>query len=62
MLTQGKSAEAWQALMELRCRQEILERWQASHVLTDNLQHSLRTMLSEVEDQLRALASVLQIN
>ena len=44
--------------MELRCRREILERWLASQVLTDNLQQSLRTMLSEVEDQLRALASM----
>jgi hypothetical protein len=62
MLTTAKSAETWQALMEMRCRQEILERWLASQLLTENLQHSLRTMLSEVEDQLRALASLQQIN
>jgi primase-polymerase (primpol)-like protein len=57
MLTQIKPAETWQTLMELRCRREVLERWLASQVLPDALQHSLRTMLSEVEDQIQALAS-----
>jgi hypothetical protein len=59
MLTTAKSAETWQALMEMRCRQEVLERWLASQVLTENLQHSLRTMLSEVEDQLQSLTNTL---
>jgi hypothetical protein len=59
MQTAAKSAETWQALMEMRCRQEVLERWLASQVLTDNLQQSLRTMLSEVEDQLRSLTNAL---
>ena len=53
MLTQTKSAETWQTLMELRCRREVLERWIASQVLPDGLQHSLQTMLTEVEDQIR---------
>jgi hypothetical protein len=39
-------------LMELRCRQEILQRWLASEVLTQNLQQSLRIMLVDVEEQL----------
>jgi hypothetical protein len=62
MLNTAQSAETWQRLMELRCRREVLERWLVSQVLTENLQQSLRTMLNEVEDQLRALASVKQIN
>ena len=53
MLTQAKPAETWQTLMELRCRREVLERWIASQVLPDGLQHSLQTMLIEVEDQIR---------
>jgi hypothetical protein len=59
MLTTAKSAETWQVLMEMRCRQEVLERWLASQVLTENLQHSLRAMLSEVEDQLHSLTNTL---
>jgi hypothetical protein len=48
MVTPTKSAEAWQALMELRCKREVLERWLASHVLPEGLEQSLRTMLGEV--------------
>ena len=59
MLNTAKSSETWQVLMELRCRREVLERWLASQVLTENLQHSLRTMLSEVEDQLHSLTNAL---
>ena len=59
MLNTAKSAETWQALMELRCRREVLERWLANQVLTENLQQSLRTILSEVEDQLRSLTNAL---
>jgi hypothetical protein len=38
--------------MELRCRREVIERRLASQTLPEGLQHSLRTMLIEVEDQL----------
>ena len=44
--------------MQLRCRQEILERWLASEVLTDGLQQSLRAMLGEVKEQLGMMGSV----
>jgi hypothetical protein len=57
MLTQAKSAETWQALMQMRCRQEILERWLASEVLPSGLRQGLQGMLHEVEDQLRALTN-----
>jgi hypothetical protein len=59
MSTQTKFAETWQALMQLRCRQEILERWLASEVLTTGLRQSLQAMLREVEDQLQSLTNVL---
>jgi hypothetical protein len=59
MWTPAKSAETWQALMELRCKREVLERWLASQVLPDGLQQSLRTMLGEVEEQLRLLTEAL---
>jgi hypothetical protein len=55
MQTQAKFAETWQALTQLRCRHEILERWLASEVLPTGLQQSLQAMLREVEDQLRSL-------
>ncbi|MFZ1135489.1 MAG: hypothetical protein WAN69_11100 [Candidatus Korobacteraceae bacterium] len=45
--------------MQLRCRQEILERWLASQVLTDGLQQGLRAMLAEVEEQLRTVTDAL---
>ena len=47
-----------QRVIELRCRQEILQRWLASEVLTGGLQQSLRAMLCEVEEQLRGLSIV----
>jgi hypothetical protein len=53
--TEGLS-EQFQQVMELRCRQEILQRWLASEVLTDGLQQSLRAMLGEVEERLRAMS------
>jgi len=59
MVTPTKSAETWQALMELRCRREVIERWLASQVLPDGLQQSLRTMPGEIEDQLRLLTNAL---
>lgn len=59
MLTPEKSAEIWQTLMQLRGRQEILERWLASEVLPNGLRQSLQTMLREVQDQLRILTIAL---
>ena len=59
MLTQAKSAETWQTLMELRSQREVIERWLASQILPDGLQQSLRTILSEVEDRLKLLTKVL---
>lgn len=59
MLTPEKSAEIWQTLMQLRGRQEILERWLASEVLPNGLRQSLQTMLREVQDQLRILTNAL---
>ena len=59
MLTPAKSAETWQTVIALRCRREIIERWLASQVLPDGLRQSLRTMLREVEDQLRLLTNAL---
>ncbi len=55
----SKSAETWQALMELRCRREVIERWLASRVLPDDQQQSLRGMLREIEDQLQVLSRTL---
>ncbi len=52
MVRSTKSAETWQALIELRCRREVIERWLASPLLPDDLQQSLRSMLREVDDQL----------
>jgi hypothetical protein len=52
MLTPAKSAETWQALLELRCRREIVERWLANASLSDELQHSLQAVLSEIENQI----------
>ncbi len=44
--------------MQLRCRQEVLERWLASQVLPDGLQQSLYAMLAEVREQLSVLTDV----
>ena len=46
-------------VIELRCRQEILQRWLSSEVLTDGLQQSLNTMLDEIVEQLRTLGATL---
>jgi hypothetical protein len=59
VLQPGKSAETMYTLMQLRSRQEILERWLASQVLTDGLQQGLRAMLAGVEEQLRAVTDGL---
>jgi len=59
MITPAKSADTLHALMQLRCRQEILERWLASQILPNGLQQSLRTMLAEVEEQLRLFSDAL---
>jgi hypothetical protein len=59
MLTQAKSGENWQALVALRCRQEVIQRWLASQVLPSNLRQSLQAMLTEVEDQLQSLTNSL---
>jgi hypothetical protein len=59
VLKSANPAEVVHTLMQLRCRQEILERWLASEVLTDGLRESLHGMLAEVEDQLRSLAAAL---
>ena len=52
------SSERFDRLMQLRCRQEILERWLASEVLTDGLQQSQRAMLGEVKEQLGMMGGV----
>jgi hypothetical protein len=57
MLTPANSTETWQVLMELRCRQEVIERWLASGLLADDLQRSLQSMLGEVQDQVRLLTN-----
>jgi len=57
MLTPANSTETWQVLMELRCRQEVIERWPASSLLADDLQRSLQLMLGEVQDQVRLLTN-----
>jgi hypothetical protein len=57
MLATSKPAESWQRLLELRCQREIIERWLASGLLADDMQRSLKSMLGEVEDQLRLLAA-----
>ncbi len=57
MVTPAKSAETWQALMELRCRREIIERWLAGGSLSDNVRQSLQTMLADVDDQVRLLTN-----
>jgi hypothetical protein len=59
MVTPAKSAETWQALMELRCRQEVIGRWLSSCLIPGDLQQSLQAMLGEVEDQLRLLTQAL---
>ena len=53
MLAAATSAERWQAFLELRCRREVIERWLGSQVLGEELQHALRVMLWEIEDQLQ---------
>ena len=59
MVTPAKSAETWQALMELRCRREVLERWLASRSLPKDLAQTLEAMLAEVEEQLQSVAQSL---
>ena len=61
MFTPANSAETWQALVELRCRQEVLERWLASQVLPGYLRYGLHAMLGEVEEQLQSLTKDLSI-
>jgi hypothetical protein len=56
MLTPTRCSESWQALMELRGRQEVIERWLASGQLPEDLQRSLQTMLAEVEEQARSIS------
>ena len=59
-MTPVKSAEIWQALMELRCRREIIERWLSSGLLSEDVQRSLKAMLNEIneliENQLQSLS------
>jgi len=59
MSSHAKSADSLYALMQLRCRREILERWLASEVLPEGLQQGLRTTLAEVEQQLQVLIDAL---
>ena len=54
----AKSADSVQAIMQLRCRQEVLERWLASQVLPAGLHQSLYAMLVEVTEQLNALMDI----
>jgi len=56
IITPAKSADTLHALMQLRCRQEILERWLASQIIPNGLQQGLRAMLTEVEEQLRVFS------
>jgi hypothetical protein len=56
MVAPAKSAETWQALMELRCKREVLERWLAGRSLPKDLEQTLETMLCEIKDQLQLLA------
>lgn len=58
MSSPAKSADTLHALMQLRCRQEVLERWLASEVLPAGLQQSLHAMLAEVRQQLSAVTDV----
>jgi hypothetical protein len=57
MSTPSKSAETWQALVELGCRREIIERWLSSRSLPEDVRQSLQAMLREVEDQVRLLTN-----
>jgi hypothetical protein len=59
MVALETSAETLQELTQLRCRQEILERWLASQVLPDGLEQGLRASLAEVEEQLKTLIETL---
>jgi len=59
MVNPAQSADTLHAFMQLRCRQEILERWLASQILPGGLQQSLRAMLAEVEEQLSMLSNAL---
>jgi hypothetical protein len=61
MPSQSESApeHRLQRVIELRCRQEILQRWLAGDLLTDALRPSLRAMLHEVEEQLEAVCGRL---
>ena len=53
--TPAYSAETLHALMQLRHRREILERWLSSEVLPAGIANTLRTMLAEVDEQLGTL-------
>jgi hypothetical protein len=59
MSSPANSADTVHALMQLRCRQEVLQRWLASQILPMGLQQSLPAMLTEVEEQLRVLTDAL---
>ena len=58
-LQSANPGEAVHTLMQLRCRQEVLERWLASQVLPDSLREGLRGMLAEVEEQMRTITDAL---
>ena len=59
LVNQAKSAETLHALMELRCRQEVIERWLVNQELPEGLRQSLRATLAEVEEQLKVLTYTL---
>ncbi len=54
----ANSGDTVHALMQLRCRQEVLERWLASQVLPAGLQQGLYAMLAEVREQLKVFTDV----
>lgn len=55
----AESGDAWEELMELRCRRQVIERWLASCSLPDSLQQYLYAMLREIDDQLPRLTKQL---
>jgi hypothetical protein len=57
--TSLNSGEAWQQLMELRCRREIIEGWLATSALSDDVKQNLRPKACEVDDQLQTLEKQL---
>jgi hypothetical protein len=56
LVTPIRGAGNWQALVELRGRREVLERWLANDAFPEELQHSLRALSQEIDDQLRSFA------